>query len=126
MSITCKTILDNMDRFNEDKLGILPKNGIIYSTRTLTFNEGDTVYDLLARETKKNRIHMEHSSNPMYNSEYIEGIANIYEKDCGEGSGWMYKVNGQFPNYGCSLHEIKPGDKIEWIYTCDLGHDIGK
>ena len=38
----------------------------------------------------------------------------------------MYSVNGQFPNVGCSSYEVKSGDKIEWIYSCDLGRDIGK
>lgn len=125
MSITCKTILDNMDLFNKDKMSVLPKDGVIYAERTVTFYEGESVFDILARETKKNRIHMEHESFPLYNSEYIEGINNIYEKDCGEGSGWMYKVNGWIPNYGCSRYQVKSGDKIEWIYTCDLGHDLG-
>ena len=125
MSITCHKILDNMDIFNKDKLGVLPKDGIIYAERKVTFYKGESVFDVLARETKRNRIHMEHENFPLYNSEYIEGINNIYEFDCGEGSGWMYKVNGQFPNYGCSRYQVKSGDKIEWIYTCDLGHDIG-
>ena len=125
LSITCKTILDNMDLFNKEKLGVLPKDGVIYAKRTVTFYEGETVFDVLLRETKKNRIHMEHENFPLYNSEYIEGINNIYEFDCGEGSGWMFKVNGWFPNYGCSRYEVKQGDQIEWIYTCDLGHDIG-
>ena len=33
----------------------------------------------------------------MYNSYYVEGIGNLYEFDCGSESGWMYKVNGWFP-----------------------------
>ena len=72
-----------------------------------------------------NKIHLEFEDTPIYNSVYIEGIANIYEFDCGELSGWMYKVNGWFPNYGCSRYQLKAGDKIEWVYTCDLGNDIG-
>lgn len=125
LSITCKTILSNMDKFNKDKLSVLPTDGIIYSERQITFSKGESVFDVLVRETKKNRIHMEFVNTPMYNSAYIEGINNIYEFDCGERSGWMYKVNGWFPNYGCSRYELKEGDKIEWIYTCDLGRDIG-
>ena len=56
---------------------------------------------------------------------YIEGIHNLYEFDCGDLSGWMYKVNGWFPNYGCSRYQLKQGDVIEWVYTCDLGKDVG-
>ena len=55
---------------------------------------------------------------------YIEGINNIYEFSCGELSGWMYCVNGEYPNVGCSDYKIKDGDNIEWYYTCDLGEDL--
>lgn len=68
---------------------------------------------------------MEFSNTPMYNSAYIEGINNLYEFDCGELSGWAYKVNQWFPNYGASRYLLKDGDVIEWLYTCDLGTDIG-
>ena len=126
LTIRCDTILDNMERFNKDKMGVLPKDGVIYAERTVTFYEGESVFDVLLRETKKNRIHMEFERTPVYNSNYIEGINNLYEFDCGEGSGWMYKVNGWFPNYGCSRYQLKDGDRIEWLYTCDLGYDLGR
>ena len=62
----------------------------------------------------------------MYDSYYIEGINNLYEFDCGSESGWMYKVNGWFPNYGCSAYPLKDGDVIVWCYTCNgLGADVG-
>jgi len=125
LSVTCKTILDNMDEFNKDKLEVLPEDGIIYKTQTVTFSEGESVFDVLLRELKKNKIHMEFEMTPIYNSNYIEGIHNLYEFDCGELSGWMYKVNGWFPNYGCSRYSLKDGDVVEWSYTCDLGRDIG-
>lgn len=125
LSVTCKTILENMGSFNKDKLEVLPMDGIIYKTRKVTFHEGESVFDVLLREMKGNRIHMEFEMTPIYNSNYIEGINNIYEFDCGELSGWMYSVNGWFPNYGCSRYVLKDGDAVEWIYTCDLGRDIG-
>ena len=34
-------------------------------------------------------------------------------------------VNGWFPNYGCSRYQVQSGDVIEWLYTCDLGADVG-
>lgn len=82
-------------------------------------------YLVLKRETRASKIHMEFVFTPMYNSAYIEGIHNLYEFDCGNLSGWMYKVNGWFPNYGCSRYMLKNGDVIEWVYTCDLGRDVG-
>ena len=37
----------------------------------------------------------------------------------------MYRVNGTFPNKGCSAVAAAPGDQVEWVYTCDLGWDVG-
>ncbi|GAB6991770.1 DUF4430 domain-containing protein [Paenibacillus pini] len=125
LSVTAKTILDHMDTFNTDKLDVLPADGIIYKARKVTFYEGESVFDVLLREMKKKKIHMEFSMTPIYNSNYIEGINNIYEFDCGELSGWMYKVNGWFPNYGASRYVLKNGDIVDWVYTCDLGRDVG-
>jgi hypothetical protein len=125
LSVTCKTILNHMSSFNKDKLEVLPADGIIYRAQTVTFYEGESVFDVLLREMKKNKIHMEFALTPIYNSNYIEGIHNLYEFDCGELSGWMYKVNGWFPNYGSSRFLLKDGDVIDWVYTCDLGRDVG-
>ncbi|WP_051280777.1 DUF4430 domain-containing protein [Anaerovorax odorimutans] len=124
-SITCKTILDNIEDLDETKLDLVPEDGIISENKKVQFSEGDSVFDVLLKQTKDNGIHMEFVSTPIFNSNYIEGINNIYEFDCGELSGWMYKVNDWFPNYGCSNYILKDGDEIEWIYTCDLGRDIG-
>ena len=52
------------------------------------------------------------------------GINNLYEFDCGQGSGWMYSVNGVFPNYGCSSYKPANNDKIAFRYTCELGYDL--
>ena len=125
LTITCKTILDNMDDLDPEKIELVPEDGVILAEKTVTFYEGENVFQLLRREAKANKIHMEFEETPIYNSAYIEGIHNLYEFDCGELSGWMYSVNGWYPNYGCSRYQLKEGDQVEWIYTCDLGRDIG-
>ena len=125
LTITCKTILDNMDDLDPEKIELVPEDGVILAEKTVTFYEGENVFQLLRREAKANKIHMEFEETPIYNSAYIEGIHNLYEFDCGELSGWMYRVNGWYPNYGCSRYQLKEGDQVEWIYTCDLGRDIG-
>ena len=125
LAVRCDTILDNMSWLDSAKRSLVPSDGVIFAEREVIFYDGESVFNLLAREMRQNGIHMEFASTPMFNSTYIEGINNIYEYDCGELSGWMYRVNGWFPNYGCSRYELKPGDRVEWIYTCDLGADIG-
>ena len=123
-SISCATVLDNMDKLDKSKKEIIPDDGWILEPVTVNFNEGESVFDVLKEVCKDNKIHLEFSFTPIYNSSYIEGINNLYEFDCGSLSGWMYEVNDWFPNYGCSRYEVKNGDVIEWQYTCNLGADI--
>jgi hypothetical protein len=125
ISVTCLTILDNMKLLDKEKVELVPKDGIILPATKVTFYEGESVFNVLQREMKKHKIHMEFVNTPIYNSAYIEGINNLYEFDVGELSGWMFKVNGWFPNYGSSRYQLKEGDVIEWVYTCDLGRDVG-
>lgn len=124
LTIRCDTLLNNLDKLEEAKWMLIPKDGIILAEKTVTFYEGESVFNVLLRETRKNGIHMEYVSTPIYNSAYIEGIHNLYEFDCGELSGWMYSVNGWFPNYGSSRYGLKEGDRIEWVFTCSLGKDV--
>ncbi|MBS5645235.1 MAG: DUF4430 domain-containing protein, partial [Clostridiales bacterium] len=92
----------------------------------LEFEEGETVFDVLKRACSRAGIQMEYSWTPVYNSYYVEGINHLYEFDCGNQSGWMYQVNGWYPNYGCSAYTLKDGDAIVWRYTCKgYGADLG-
>ena len=125
LSVRCDTILQNISWLDPKKTDLVPADGVIFAEKEVTFYEGESVFNVLLREMKRNKIHMEFENTPIYNSAYIEGINNLYEFDCGELSGWMYRVNGWFPNYGCSRYQLKPGDNIEWVYTCDLGADVG-
>ena len=123
-SISCATILDNKDKMSSDIADIVPTDGWILKPQKVEITEGESVFEVLTRVCKDKKIHMEYSWTPIYNSAYIEGIANIYEFDCGDLSGWMYKVNDWYPNYGCSRYVIKSGDTIEWNYTCNSGKDL--
>ena len=126
IQIRCDTILDNMENLEPGKNAYVPANGVILATSTIGFVDGETVFDVLKRACEAAGIQLEYSWTPMYDSYYIEGINNLYEFDCGNESGWMYKVNGWFPNYGCSAYPLKDGDVIVWCYTCNgLGADVG-
>ncbi|MDR2492059.1 MAG: DUF4430 domain-containing protein [Coriobacteriales bacterium] len=124
LSISCSTILDNMDKLRPNKKPFVPSDGWIMTKRTVNFTPGENVFDVLKREVEASGIHMSFRWTPMYNSVYIEGINQLYEFDTGELSGWMYCVNDWYPNYGASVYELKDGDVIEWNYTCDLGNDL--
>ena len=121
--IECKTILDNKDKLKKGLEKYVPDDAVIFSG-TVGFDSGESVYDILRRICDENSIQMEASYTPAFSSYYVEGINNLYEFDCGQGSGWMYSVNGVFPNYGCSSYKPVNNDKIAFRYTCELGYDL--
>lgn len=126
IEIRCDTIINNLGSLKAGKEGYVPASGTILATSRVSFEDGETVFDVLQRACSAAGLQLEYSWTPMYNSYYIEGINNLYEFDCGSESGWMYKVNGWFPNYGCSSYTLKDGDVIVWCYTCKgLGADVG-
>ena len=129
ISIRCDTILDNWDDLSPELQSdeFIPPDGVILDQTEYVLREGDTVFDILDRAVRYNRIQMEYqgADKNSFGSVYIQGIHYLYEFSCGPLSGWMYRVNGEFPNYGCSKYELENGDIIEWLYTCDLGRDVG-
>lgn len=119
--VRCDDVLSNIQKLNKEKVDLIPADGIIYENKNAVFYEDETVFNVLVRELKKNKIHYEFTHTPIYNSNYINGIGNLYEFDCGELSGWLYKVNGAMPSYGSSQYKLKDKDVIEFIYSCNKG-----
>ena len=127
VSINCSVLLEtgNYERLPEEKRDFVPEDGWILKPVEMSFAEGDTAFDVLKKAVRENKIHMEFEETPAYKSAYIEGINNLYEFDCGDLSGWMFSVNGEFPNYGSSTYKLNDGDEVCWVYTCNLGQDVG-
>ena len=124
IAIDCKTVLDNMDKLDKAKTAIIPEDGVILAETVVHYNAGDSVLDVLKQVTRDNKIAMEFEDSPAYGGGYVEGIANLYEFDCGDTSGWEFCVNGWFPNYSSENYEVGDGDVILWRYSCDNGKDI--
>ena len=125
LEILCDTVVDTSKLENEAVIPYVPADGVILATTETTYTPGESVFDVLKRVTREQGIQMEFREDALYEGAYIEGINYLYEFDGGSLSGWMYKVNGQFPNYGCSKYTVQDKDAIVWMYTCDLGRDVG-
>lgn len=129
ISIRCDTILDNYNDLDPSLRSdeFVPSDGVILPPTEYVLRPGDTVFDILDRAVRYNRIQMEYqgADKNSYGSVYIQGIHYLYEFSCGPLSGWMYRVDGVYPNYGCSKYDLTDGQVIEWIYTCNLGKDVG-
>ncbi len=125
LEIRCDILLSRLDDLEPGKAELVPEDGILLAEREVTFQTGETVFDVFRRVLREETIHFEYVDASAYNSVYIEGIGNLYEFDCGPQSGWMFCVNGVHPGLGCSAYTLSDGDKILFCYTCDMGADIG-
>lgn len=137
IQILCTSVLGKTDSLPAGKSDFIPSDGIILPRTEITLNDSETVFDILSYSCqnltcsdncsycKAGGIQFEYTYTPAFNNYYIEGIHQLYEKDCGSLSGWMYSVNGSFPNVGMSSYEVFDGDEISILYTCDMGADIG-
>lgn len=129
IAIRCDTVLENWDALDPALRSeeYVPSDGVILPPTTYVLREGDTVFDLLERTARYNRIQLEYqgADQNVLGTAYIQGINYLYEFSCGSTSGWVYAVNGVFPSRGCSEYLLSDGDEIVWYYTCDLGRDVG-
>ncbi len=101
----------------------LPEDGVLLAEQGFDIAEDDTVYDLLVRAARRYRIQTDVSGTGEL--VYVAGIANLYEFDYGDLSGWVYTVNGNMPSVGCGAYKLADGDRVEWIYTTDMGRELG-
>lgn len=126
MEIRCDSLAQDMSKLKKKELKkYIPEDGVILEKTEIKVPEGSSAFDVLNKLCREKDIQLESSYTPAYESYYVEGINYLYEFDAGAGSGWMFKVNEGFPQYGASEYEVSNGDYIIWLYTCDMGEDVG-
>ena len=114
MTIRCDTVAGRAEH--------IPQNGIILDSAKLEIAEGDSVYTVLTEAARKYKIQIENNGDGR--NVYISGIANLYEFDYGDLSGWEYYVNGERTSVGAGEYKLRDGDVVEWRYTTALGEDL--
>ena len=73
------------------------------------FSYGSAVYDALCATGAS-------ISGSAY---YVSAINGLAEKQCGDGSGWAYAVNGSLPGKACGRYTLSGGESISWIYSTE-------
>ena len=99
ISIRCDTLLEPENWNNLDEQlrdeKYVPSDGVILPETTYVLRKGDTVFDLLKRVCRYNEIQMD----------YQGPDPNVYST--------------------IFIKKLKNHDRVEWVYTCDLGRDVG-
>lgn len=122
ININCVNLLGFKEELEDTDKNAIEENGDIYNNTEVIIKDGDTLFSIIERELVLKGIFFEYSQDDEIN---IKSIGGIGEKDFGENSKWLFKVNGDFIDGGYDKYKVEKGDIIEAVYTCDGGNDVG-
>lgn len=77
----------------------------------LTVDKGASVYTALTQLASQNGLSVSGTKI------YVKGIGDLFEKQHGSLSGWMYSVNGVYPNKSCGYYYLDNNDSVVWRYV---------
>lgn len=102
---------------------VVPQDGRILEEYTVDIPEGSSAFDALIAAARENQVRVDYTGSTY--GVYVRGIGHIYEFGFGQLSGWLYCVNGEYPEVSASELILSEGDRVEFVYTCDLGMEQG-
>ncbi|MCM1114463.1 MAG: DUF4430 domain-containing protein [Clostridium sp.] len=83
-----------------------------------TIPNGATAYELFKKILNDYGYTYEANGNSYVSSVTTPDGVTLSELDQGPRSGWMYTINGEFPNYMASV-KLKDKDEMRFFYTSD-------
>lgn len=106
-------------------ISVVDPKGETYLEKTrYEIEAGETAYTLL----KKTGLTLDVEEHSEYGV-YVKAIEGWGEFSDGSMSGWMYRITHDgttnFPGQSAALEPVSNDDYVEWLYTRDLGEDIG-
>lgn len=124
VSADCSSVLDRMGEICSEvnPPEVIPADGVVMAAAQIELPEGATAFDALVEAARREQIRVDYTGSAY--GVYITGIGFIYEFGFGSQSGWLYRVNGEFPQVSAGEYELSAGDLVEFVYTCELGSDI--
>ena len=114
VQIDCLDVLEHPETLKEEKSEIIPKDGIFFA-EDASFSQGETVYEVLIRVLQNEKLQYEKDA-----TNYILAVGNLYSGDCGELSGWLYRVNGESPIVGITEYVLQDGDEVRFYFVTDF------
>lgn len=117
LSISCSTALAS-GQLQDNIRKVLPADGMLLKAESISFTAGENAFDVFTRECRRRRIAVASTGS------YVQSIGGLAEKACGDLSGWMCRVNGVFVDRSLKEYTLQDGDRVEWLYTCNLGKDL--
>ena len=122
VSIDVSKIFDHKADLNQDKADFVPEDGKILGKVTVVIEEDSSAIDQLKKACDENDIDYEISGSQY--GDFVNGLGQIYSGDCGDWSGWMFKLNGEWAEKGADQTILNEGDEVEWVFICDYEADV--
>lgn len=116
ISVNCRNAIDYGILEESTFASVLPADGVILPNVSFDIKDGDNVAKVLKSALKSHNI-----TYSVTSSGYVRAIGGLSEFDCGETSGWLYRVNGNLPYVSTKSYYLHDGDTVELIYTCVQG-----
>ncbi len=102
---------ENTSQVTVQVFGPIADGNQILASGTVTLQDGDTAFSVLKEIATV-------SSTGSGSSAYVSSING---KTAGTGGGWLYTVNGVFPDYSAGAYKVKSGDVVQWLWTQTAG-----
>jgi len=115
---------ENYDKLNDSYKKFVDESGYIVKDLKVELKSEASVLDVLEAVTEEKGIAV--SYGDMGTMKYVISINHIDAAILGGYSGWMVRVNGEFPPVGMEEIILKDGDVVDILFTTDMGEDIKK
>ncbi len=117
VSVDCGEVLSHMDSIDPaiNPPEVIPEDGVILYPCTVSLPEGGSALDALIAAAREDRVQVDYRGTSY--GAYIGGIGHVYEFGFGAMSGWLYRVNGEYPQCSAGAYTLSEGDVVEFVYT---------
>ena len=120
IQIRCDEVAEAPEMLTDPALTeYIPEDGIALARLKYIAKEGDSVLQILEKICKNNNIEVKKTEDGL-----IEAIGYLKNGDCGEGSCWVYTVDGKLMSDNPADCKVKGGEDIVWTFALNGGHDI--
>lgn len=117
VSVDCGEVLSRMDSIDPaiNPPEVIPEDGVILYPCEVSVPEGGSALDALIAAARGDRVQVDYRGTSY--GAYIGGIGHVYEFGFGAMSGWLYRVNGEYPQCSAGAYILSEGDVVEFVYT---------
>ena len=120
IQIRCDEVAEAPEMLTDPALAeYIPEDGIALARLKYIAKEGDSVLQILEKICKNNNIEVKKTEDGL-----IEAIGYLKNGDCGEGSCWVYTVDGKLMSDNPADSKVKGGEDIVWTFALNGGRDI--